>query len=141
MPNIDKEWVVKQLVDNTIEPKTGDAIVALIKSWSELKIETPEMQKRVLQIFSKLALGQPIVSTKKANETWVDAMPGRIKVGDEVMVRENAFTGELAPIHNGRRGRVVAVRYGDIIVNSTDGAEPELRGTHYSPHHLQKLVQ
>jgi PHP family Zn ribbon phosphoesterase len=98
------------------------------------------MQKRSIKIFSNLALGQPIVDTKKVNESWTDAMPGRLKVGDEVMVRIDAFTGELATIHNGRRGKVVAVRYGDIIVNSIDGLEPELKGTHYNPMQLQKLV-
>lgn len=66
-------------------------------------------------------------------------MPGRLVVGDEVLVREDAFSGELAPIHNGRRGRIVAIRYGDIIVNSTDDMQPSLVGTHYSPYHLLKL--
>jgi hypothetical protein len=141
MPKIDKEWVIKQLVENIVQPKVGDAVISLIKVWSETEIDTPESQKEVIKIFSKLALGQPIVGQKKENEIWEPAMPGRIRVGDEVMIRTDAFTGELAPMHNGRRGRVVAVRYGDIIVNSTDGLEPELKGTHYSPMHLQKLIR
>jgi hypothetical protein len=35
---------------------------------------------------------------------------------------------------------VVAVRYGDIIIKTTDGKEPVLDGSHYSPYKLEKLV-
>ena len=140
MPNIDKDWVVRQLVENSVPPKVGDIVVSLLKTWSELTIETEKSQQDAVSIFSKLALGQPIVEQKKENEVWIPAMAGKLRVGDEVMVRNDAFSGELATMHNGRRGRVVAVRYGDIIVNSTDGLEPVLKGTHYSPAQLQKLV-
>lgn len=141
MPNIDKDWVVNQLVSNNIEQKLGNSIVALLKTWTELEIDSPEKQQKVVDIFSKLSLGRPLVEQKKEDENWIVARPGAIKVGDEIMVRSDAYTGELGTIHNGRRGRVVAVRYGDIIINSTDGLEPELKGTHHNPIHLMKLVK
>jgi hypothetical protein len=43
-------------------------------------------------------------------------------------------------MHNGRRGRVVAVRYGDVIFNSTDNKKPLLEGAHYPPNFLEKLA-
>lgn len=141
MPNIDKDWIINQLVSNNIEKSLGDSVVSLLKAWTELEIDTAEKQQKVVEIFSKLSLGRPLVEQKKENETWVVARPGAIKVGDEVMVRSDAYTGELGTMHNGRRGRVVAVRYGDIIINSTDGLQPELKGTHHSPFNLLKLVK
>jgi hypothetical protein len=77
----------------------------------------------------------------KEDEKWIPGMAGRMKVGDIVLIRPDAFEGELGQIHNGRRGKVVAVRYGDIIVNSIDDIEPKLNGTHYNPMHLLKLVK
>jgi hypothetical protein len=62
-------------------------------------------------------------------------------VGDIVRVRNDAYTGKLAPIHNGRPGVIVAIRSGDIIVNLTDMEEPEISGAHYSPEVLEKRVQ
>ena len=43
-------------------------------------------------------------------------------------------------LHNGRRGVVVGVRYGDVIVKMTDGKEPALEGAHYPPQKLEKLI-
>jgi PHP family Zn ribbon phosphoesterase len=76
----------------------------------------------------------------QGNEIWEPGMPGFIRVGDEVRVLANAFEGELGQLHNGRRGRVVAVRSGDVIVKTTDGREPVLDGSHYSPYKVEKLV-
>lgn len=142
MPNIDKDWVINQLLSVTTPPKTGDIVVALLKAWMDIDEKTPvDVQKDAIEKFSKLALGHPLIDPVKGDEKWIPGMAGRMKVGDIVLVRTDAFQGELAPMHNGRRGRVVAVRYGDIIVNSIDGIEPELKGTHYSPMHLLKLIK
>jgi hypothetical protein len=142
MPNIDKDWVINQLLSVTTPPKTGDAIVHLLKAWSEIDEKLPvDVQKDAVAKFSKLALGHPLIDSVNENEKLIPAMAGRLKVGDEVIVRFDAFDGELGQMHNGRRGRVVAVRYGDIIVNSIDGVEPELNGSHYSPSHLLKVVK
>jgi hypothetical protein len=90
-------------------------------------------------MFSKLALGHAYIKETK-NELWVPVRPGDIKVGDEVRVRADAYQGDLGTIHNGRRARIVAVRYGDVIIKTTDGKAPELDGAHYPPQVLEKLV-
>jgi hypothetical protein len=48
---------------------------------------------------------------------------------------------KLGTIHNGRRGSVVGVRYGDVIFNDTDGKNPPLKGVHYSPYKLEKRLR
>jgi len=141
MPRIDREWVANQLKDAKVSKTVGNIVMELLEHWNNLKVEDIKNQKQIAEIFSKLAVGIPIHVPVEKEEVWVQAMAGRIKVGDEVMVKEDAFEGELATIHNGRRGRVVAVRYGDIIVNSTDDKEPKLVGTHYNPMALLKLVE
>jgi hypothetical protein len=139
MPNIDKEWIKEQLSLSKTTKASQEAIVKLLDAWSEITTKSKEFQTDVVEKFSKLAVGSPIFIPVNPKEVWVPAMPGRISVGDEVLVKEDAFEGDLAPIHNGRRGRVVAIRYGDIIVNSIDGLNPALVGSHYSPYHLLKL--
>jgi hypothetical protein len=62
-------------------------------------------------------------------------------VAEIIRVKEQAFTGQQGKRHNGRICRVVAVRYGDIIVKSIDNRDPLLDGTHYSPHDLEKLIE
>jgi photosystem II stability/assembly factor-like uncharacterized protein len=68
-------------------------------------------------------------------------MRGQISVGDIVRVKHDAYTGDLAYIHNGRRGIIVATRSGDIIFNSTDDFEPKLESVHYRPEVLQKRLR
>jgi hypothetical protein len=70
----------------------------------------------------------------------VQVQPGFIKVSEVVRVKADAFDGELGALHNGRKGVVVGVRYGDVIIKSTDGKEPILEGAHYPPAKLEKLV-
>ena len=68
---------------------------------------------------------------------WKPLTPGQIKPGDKVRVRLDAFSGELAAIHNGRLGEVIKTEYGDVIIKSTDNRLPKLDGSHYSPYHLE----
>lgn len=138
MPSIDKQWVISQMATEQMSIPTGNAVIALLKAWEDINLSIDD-QKKAVEVFSKLSLGIPLKVQVKKDEVWLPARPGAIRVGDEVMVREDAFQSDARHIHNGRRGRVVAVRYGDIIVNSTDGVEPEISGAHYSPHHLLKL--
>jgi len=117
----------------------GNALLKLIAAWEPLKISGPQ-QKEVLALFSKLALGHA-VTPEVANEVWIDAQPGAITVGDQVRVKLDAYEGSTGSMHNGRRGKVVGIRYGDIIFRSNDDKEPILDGSHYSPWQLQKRVQ
>lgn len=139
MPEINREWVYQQLTENKTKKLVGDAVLSLLSSWDGVKA-SPEDAEKIVEIFSKLALSRPIVSQAGKDEVWVQARPGDIHVGDEVLVKSDAFANNHAHIHNGRRLKVVAIRYGDIICNSIDGLTPELVGTHYAPNHLQKLV-
>lgn len=139
MPNIDKKWLEQQLQLSKTDKKTADVINYLMDGWSKLEVSNDKVKRDAIEKFSKLALGVPIHVLVEEQEVWTPAMPGRLSVGDTVLVRSDAFEGELGQIHNGRRGRIVGIRYGDIVVNSTDGIEPALVGSHYSPFHLLKL--
>lgn len=139
MPSIDRQWVYEQLTENKTKKLVGDAVLKLLDTWDSISA-SPEDAKKIVEIFSRVGLNVPIIERVSKDEVWVNARPGDIKVGDEVLVKDDAFTHDHAHMHNGRRCRVVAIRYGDIICNSIDGAKPELLGSHYSPAHLLKLV-
>jgi hypothetical protein len=135
----DYDWVKQQLGKARVTQTSGDAVLKLLEYWDTLSI--PEAaHKETLETFRELALSHALVP-EADEEVWVQAQPGFVQKGDEVRILPNAFEGEAGKIHNGRRGKVVAVRYGDIIVRSTDGLEPFLDGTHYPPYKLQKRVK
>jgi hypothetical protein len=138
MKNIDMAWVRSQLENAKVSVPVGESVLALIDIWAKTEHIDSDDEK-VLELFFKLCRTTALVDTLE-NEVWQPAGPGFIRVGDEVRVLADAFEGELGQLHNGRRGRVVAVRYGDIIVKTTDGKEPVLDGSHYSPYKLEKLV-
>jgi len=138
MKNIDMIWARVQLENANVSADTGVSVIKLLEFWLNLD-HKDENNKKVLELFLSLCSGTAVVDTP-ADEVWQAASPGFIRVGDEVRVKANAFDGELGQLHNGRRGRVVAVRYGDIIIKTTDGKEPVLDGSHYSPYKLEKLV-
>jgi hypothetical protein len=141
MPPKKKSWLYEQIQAAKVKKPVGNAIVALSETFAEVSNGmTEEDMRKTIEIFSKVALGHPIVKENK-DETWAPLRPGAITVGDVVRVRSDAFTGDLGKIHNGRRGKVVAVRYGDVIFRSTDDKEPVLDGTHYPPQSLEKLME
>ena len=138
MKNVDMIWARVQLENANVSADTGVSVIKLLEFWLNLD-HKDENNKKVLELFSNLCIGTAVVETP-TDEVWQAASPGFIRVGDEVRVKADAFEGELGQLHNGRRGRVVAVRYGDIIIKTTDGKEPVLDGSHYSPYKLEKLV-
>lgn len=138
MKKIDMNWAKSQLEQSRVSVGVGTSVVELLEFWKKLNHEAKDDEK-VVEIFSKLARSISVVDTP-TNEIWAPGQPGDIRVGDEIRVKVDAFEGELGQIHNGRRGRVVAVRYGDIIIKTTDGKQPILDGSHYSPYKLDKLV-
>lgn len=136
----DKPWIYEQIQAARVRKPIGNAIVEMVDVFEKVSEGMSDTDmKKVLEIFSKVALGQPIIKENK-NEVWMPLQPGAITVGDIVRVKFDAYTGDLGRVHNGRRGRVVAVRYGDVIFKSDDGKTPVLDGTHYSPYSLEKLV-
>jgi hypothetical protein len=139
MPEVNIEWVKSQMEEAKVKVGVGNGILKLLEKWQGITLSDSQA-KDVLELFSKLALGHSIVP-EKPDEVWVDAQPGAIIVGDEVRVKADAYNGSTGAIHNGRRGKVVGVRYGDIIFKSTDDKTPVLDGTHYTPHLLQKRIR
>ena len=139
MPEVNYDWIRQQMQEARVKVGVGNAILKLLKTWETLNLSGPQA-KEVVAYFPQLALTHSIVP-EQPEEKWVDAQPGAILVGDEVRVKPDAYDGDTGVIHNGRRGRVVAVRYGDIIFKSNDGKEPVLDGTHYAPYQLQKRIQ
>jgi len=138
MKKLDTNWAKSQLEQAKVPVDVGISVVKLLEVWSTLNHEDKN-DYVVAQLFSLLSCSVSIVESP-SDEVWEAARPGFIRVGDEVRVMADAFEGELGQLHNGRRGRVVAVRYGDIIIKTTDGKEPILDGSHYSPYKLEKLI-
>jgi hypothetical protein len=139
MAELNMDWVKSQLQAAKVRKPVGDATMKLVELFDSFENLTPDFKNQTIEMFSKLALGHIIIKEKK-NETWVPVRPGDIKVTEIVRVRADAFDGELGMVHNGRRGVVVGVRYGDVIIKSTDDKEPVLEGAHYPPQKLEKLI-
>ena len=135
---LDINWIKTQLQEAKVRKPVGDATMKLIELFDSIEL-TNENKEKTVEMFSMLALGHAYVKSVK-NELWMPVRPGDIKVADEVRVRADAYQGETGTLHNGRRGRVVGVRYGDVIIRSTDGKSPALEGAHYPPQMLEKLV-
>jgi hypothetical protein len=135
---LDMNWVKTQLQAAKVRKPVGDATIALIELFDSFTL-TDEQRAKSMEMFSLLGLGHAYVKTNK-NELWMPVRPGDIKTADEVRVRADAYEGETGTVHNGRRGVVVGVRYGDVIIRSTDGKSPALEGAHYPPQMLEKLV-
>lgn len=140
MSSVDYKWVKEQLTKARTLKGPGDAAIELLKTWETIDLPE-ELKSEAVKVFASLAQGHALVAEGDGEEVWKPAQPGQLKVADQVRVKKDAFTGSLGKTHNGRRGVIIAIRYGDIIVNSTDGRKPKLEGTHYSPHHLEKRVK
>lgn len=142
MPEINREWAIEQLQAAKIKVGSGKAIMKLLETWETIPDLSENMREEVLKIFPLIVRGVVIKVEEDENDyTWIPLQPGQITVGDVVRVKADAFTDKLGPIHNGRRGTVAAIRYGDVIFNDTDGKKPELKGVHYSPYKLEKRVR
>ena len=139
MPSVDYQWVREQLQAHKIRVGVGNTVLELLAAWEKGKHSSKQNQE-VIELFTKFAQNIPLTE-EAPDETWVPAQPGNIVVGDVIRVKIDAFTDETGRIHNGRRGKVVAVRYGDVIFKSTDGKTPLLDGVHYSPYTLEKRIK
>jgi hypothetical protein len=141
MPEVNFEWVRQQMQDAKVRVAPGVALLALLEAWNDIDKLTQEQSKEAVEMFSKLALGGNIFEEIKQDEIWIPALPGQLTVGDEVRVLKDAFSDTTGVMHNGRRGKIIAIRYGDVIFKSTDGKEPNLSGVHYSPYKLEKKIR
>lgn len=136
MPEVDKEWVKAQFTQAKVRQNTGDAVLKLLEVWEEIESLDEVAQEAALTTFASLARGHALVA--EGPERWAGIQIGaQVTVGDTVRVRANAFSAQAGQKHNGRIGKVVAKRAGDIIVDSTDGVEPKLIGVHYPANKLE----
>ena len=142
MANLDLDWVKAQLTQNKTKKMTGDAVLQLLDTWQSIKRPPKtDISKDIIDTFSKLALGHALIKTDK-DETWIPVQSGAIKVSEIVRVKFDAFDEESGKHQlNGRKGRVVGVRYGDVIIKTDDNKLPVLDGTHFRPENLEKLIQ
>lgn len=140
MSYVDFDWVKAQLTEARVKRGPGDAVLKLLETWDSLEMDD-SLRKEAVEVFSKVALGHALIAEDDGPEVWVPAQAGQLKVADHVRIKSDAFDGKLGKTHNGRRGVVIAIRYGDIIVNSNDGKQPYLDGAHYAPYHLEKRVK
>lgn len=138
MKKVQEEWVNSQLEKARVPVSVGESVKTLLAAWATCT-HIDKHGDHVLAIFSKLAVNHAIVFDS-AEESWIQVEPGFIKVGDEVRVRHDAYPDDVGRLHNGRRGKVVATRYGDIIIKTTDNVQPAMSGAHHSPYKLEKLV-
>jgi len=138
MGSVDFEWVRQQFIESKTKIVVGLAVMKLLETWQEIDL-TPDQAKEVFEILGSLAQGHAIAASKP-DEVWVGARRGDLKVGDEVRVKRDAYSGELGTLHNGRRGKIIAIRSGDIIIRTLDNKSPSLDGVHYAPDQLEKRI-
>lgn len=141
MKPIDIEWVKQQLTAGRVTQPVGTAVLRLLEVWNTMN-HTEKTAQDTVDVFSKLAVGTALIAETAEDEDgyWIPAAPGAIAMADTVRVKVDAYQGDLGVLHNGRIGRVVGIRSGDIIVKTTDD-RPVLEGVHYSPHQLEKWVR
>lgn len=140
MPEVDYDWVKEQLTSASVRQGPGDATIALLKAWEQVTLPE-DLADDAVEVFASLARNQSLIKTP-AEETWVPArVGGSTRVGATVRVKHNAFKGDAGRIHNGRRGRVTAIRSGDVIFRSTDNLEPFLDNVHYPFEALELRVR
>lgn len=141
--SVDREWVVDQLNEAGVtDPVIRSEIGRILDAWEKIDgAVDPSVAEKAFEITAKLALGHALATKAVEDEVWVDVIPGQVKVADTVRIKAGAFSGKTGEIHNGRVGRIVGIRYGDIIFKSTDNKQPALDGAHYSPYNLEKRVK
>ena len=141
MKKVNYNWVKEQFSKTSVTVGVGNAVLDLLKVWEKSAPADLESAKKAVEIFSKVSLGHALVEDSVASEVWQEVMPGFIKVADVVRVKYDAFDGELGSLHNGRVGKIVAIRSGDIIFKSTDDIEPVIDGAHYQASKLEKKIR
>ena len=141
MGKVNYNWVKEQFAKASVTVGAGNAVLDLLKTWEKSEPKDLEQAKKAVEIFSKVALGHSLVKENSVDEVWEEVRPGFIKVADVVRVKHDAFVGDLGVIHNGRVGKIVAIRSGDIIFKSTDDLEPALDSVHYQASKLEKRIR
>lgn len=136
---LDLSWAKGQLASARVPAAVGNGVLALLRAWAELNFPNEAQQNQTLDLFATLARDEALVEEQEA--VWKPVQVGfMLNVGDIVRVRKDAFKDAAGRTHNGRIGRVLAKRSGDIIVRSVDDREPYLDGAHYPASALELRV-
>lgn len=136
---LDLSWAEGQIAAARVPVPVGRATIELLKAWGELHFPNESQMIQALDLFNTLARNEAVV--EETETKWIPVNVGfNIRVGDTVRVRKNAFADAAGRLHNGRVGRVLAKRSGDIIVRSTDDRLPYLDSAHYPPSALELKV-
>jgi len=135
---LDLSWAEAQIAAARVPVPVGKAVLALLRAWGEAEFPNQAQHDQALKLFSRLAKNEAVVED---NREWKPVQIGfMVRVGDTVRVRPNAFSDNQRRSLNGRVGKVVAKRSGDIIVRSTDDKTPFLDSAHFQPTALDILV-
>jgi hypothetical protein len=140
MGKVNKDWVKDQFAQTKIKVGVGKAILRMLETWEEIDLKDQDARK-ALELLAKLGMNEYIVP-QRADDVWADSQPGSIKVADVVRVKPDAYSDpETASAHNGKRGVIVAIRSGDVIVkyDETPSGSAQVDPRH-SPYKLQKKI-
>jgi hypothetical protein len=136
--DLDLSWAEQQIAAARVPVPVGKATLALLRAWGEVEFPNQAQQEQALKLFSRLARNEAVVEDSRE---WKPVQVGfMVRVGDTVRVRKDAFKDTNRRALNGRVGKVVAKRSGDIIVRSTDEQAPFLDSAHFPPAALELLV-
>lgn len=135
-----KEWEDEQMKLARLDSDTRDTVRRLLNAYRGISVDTRKVPL-VLEAFEKLIHGHALVVPDDPSERWETATPGRIHGRDVVRVKSDAYSDQAGAMHNGRRGRVIGVRYGDIIVKYEDGRQPPFDAVHHPPAKLERLAR
>jgi hypothetical protein len=135
-------WEDGQLDEARIHGETRDAVKRLLRAWKADTGANLVDSDVAFEAFCKLARGITIVVPDDPAEQWQKiTSAGNLHGRDIVRVQGDAYIDEVGRMHNGRRGVVLAVRYGDVVIRYTDGRQPPFDGVHHPPHKLEKRVK
>lgn len=133
-------WANEQLTKINTPDLLATGTKRLLKTLWDLPGDQRD-RDTILELFYDLAHDRALEVRDETEYDWIDLRPGQVRVTDIVRAKVDAFRGDTGRIHNGRVGRVVAIRSGDIIVDMNDDSNlPKLKGVHYSPFMLDKRV-
>lgn len=132
-----ESWAWDQLEKLQLPDTVMGPVIQLLKCWWNAHFPIDKTEQ-ILELFNELARDHAL-HVPDEQYAWMPAKPGQIKVTDIVRVRSDAYQGGLGKEHNGRVGRIVAIRSGDVIINTVDDG-PKLEGVHHSPFALEKRI-
>jgi len=135
---VNRAWVREQLTLIGASAPVYNAVNRLLDVAAGF---TERERDLAIDAFIKLIKGEALyVEPDNDDHTaWAPAQRGFLNVGDVIRVKTSAYASDAGIFHNGRVGKIVAIRYGDIIVRYIDGREPNPdTGARHSPDVLEK---